>query len=66
MSGKYNGLQSKIIAVNKLAKRVPCASHSLNLVGKVAAECCSSAISFLNFLEAIYTFLLHQHIVMMN
>ncbi|VVC33884.1 Ribonuclease H-like domain,Domain of unknown function DUF4371 [Cinara cedri] len=56
MSGKYNGLQSKIIAVNKLATWVPCAAHSLNLVGKVAAECCSSAISFFNFLEAIYTF----------
>jgi len=66
MSGKYNGLQNKIIAVNKLATWVPCAAHSLNLVGKVAAECCSSAISFFNFLEAIYTFLLHQHIVMMN
>ncbi|KAF0693319.1 zinc finger MYM-type protein 1-like, partial [Aphis craccivora] len=56
MSGKYNGLQSKINAVNKLATWVPCAAHSLNLVGKVAAECCSSAISFFNFLEAIYTF----------
>ncbi|KAE9523745.1 hypothetical protein AGLY_015805 [Aphis glycines] len=56
MSGKYNGLQSKIIAENSLATWVPCAAHSLNLVGKAAAECCSFTISFLNFLEEIYVF----------
>lgn len=41
MSGKYNGLQSKIIAENSLATY---AAHSLNLVGKAAAECCSFTI----------------------
>jgi len=56
MSGKYNGLQSKIIAENSLATWVPCAAHSLNLVGKAAAECCSFTISFFNFLEEIYVF----------
>lgn len=56
MSGKYNGLQSKIIAENSLATWVPCAAHSLNLVGKAAAECCYFAISFFNFLEEIYVF----------
>ncbi len=35
--------------------------NSLNLVGKAAAECCQAAISFFDFLEAIYVFsqLLH-------
>lgn len=33
ISSRYNGLQSKIIAENKLATWVPCAAHSLNLVG---------------------------------
>lgn len=56
MSGKYNGLQSKIIAENSLAMWVPCAAHSLNLVGKAAAERCSFTISFFNLLEEIYVF----------
>lgn len=51
---------------NRLAIWVPCAAYSLNLVGKVAAECCSSTISIFNFLEAIYSFLMYQHIVMIN
>lgn len=57
MGGKYNGFKSKIITENRLATWwVPCAAYSLNLVGKVAAECCSSAISFFGFSEAIYNF----------
>ncbi|XP_065645338.1 uncharacterized protein LOC136075828 [Hydra vulgaris] len=51
MSGKYNGLQSKILKNNKLASWIPCATHSLNLVGKAAAECCTGAVEFFDFLE---------------
>lgn len=33
MSGKYNGLQTRSKEINKFADYVPCAAHSLNLVG---------------------------------
>ena len=56
MSGKYNGLQSKVVAENDLASWIPCAAHSLNLVAKAAAECCTAAIDFFDFLEKIYVF----------
>ena len=56
MSGKFNGLQAKVAAVNPLAYWLPCAGHSLNLVGKAAAECCTQAIAFFDFLEAIFVF----------
>ena len=32
MSGKYNGVQAVINNLNQLAKYVPCAVHTLNLV----------------------------------
>lgn len=38
MTGKYKGLQAHILQVSKYAKFVPCAAHSLNLVGLQAAE----------------------------
>lgn len=56
MSGKYNGLQSKVLENNKLASWIPCATHSLNLVGKAAAECCIAAVEFFDFLEQLYVF----------
>ena len=33
MSGRYNGLQAHICQINPLAHYIPCAAHSLNLVG---------------------------------
>lgn len=56
MSGKFNGLQAKVAAVNPLAYWIPCAGHSLNLVGKAAAECCTQAIAFFDFMEALFVF----------
>ncbi|XP_042204329.1 uncharacterized protein LOC121854007 [Homarus americanus] len=56
MRGRYNGLQAKVVAENHHAIWIPCAGHSLNLVGKAAAECCQEAISCFYFLEAIYVF----------
>jgi len=56
MSGKYNGLQSKVLGNNKLASWISCAAHSLNLVGKAAAECCTTAVEFFDFLEQLYVF----------
>ena len=56
MSGKYNGLQAKVMEKNSLAAWIPCAAHSLNLVGKSAAECCLSAVQFFDFIEKLYVF----------
>ncbi|XP_065664481.1 uncharacterized protein LOC136086134 [Hydra vulgaris] len=56
MCGKYNGLESKILKNNKIASWIPCAKHSLNLVGKAAAECCTAAVEFFDFLKQLYVF----------
>ncbi|CAH2306720.1 zinc finger MYM-type 1-like [Pelobates cultripes] len=57
MSGHYKGLQARIVNMNKYAKYVPCFGHSLNLVGKDAANSCSEAVRFFfNFVQALYTF----------
>ena len=46
ISGRYNGLQAKVAAVNYHAVWIPCAGHSLNLVGQASAECCQAAVAF--------------------
>ena len=46
MSGQYTGLQARIREINPLAVYVPCAAHSLNLVGVHAVECCPEATKF--------------------
>ena len=51
MSGKYNSLQVKVAAKNKLAEWIPCTGHSLNLVVKAAAECCPASVAFFDCLE---------------
>lgn len=56
MSGRYNGLQAKVAAENKLATWIPCAGHSLNLVGKASVECIPAAVAFFDLLENIYVF----------
>ena len=40
MSGRYTGLQARIHQLNEFVIYVPCAGHSLNLVGVKVAECC--------------------------
>lgn len=57
MSGIYSGVQARFREVNKLAEWVPCAAHSLNLVGSVAVECCTEAIKLFGVVQSIYTFL---------
>ena len=49
MSGKYKGMQAIIIERSHQAEYIPCVAHSLNLVGKCAAECCQSAVRFFMF-----------------
>ena len=46
ISDKYNGLQAKVAAKNKLVEWIPSTGHSLNLVVKAAAECCPASVSF--------------------
>ena len=40
MSGRYNGMQQKVRERNVYAEYIPCAGHSLNLVGRAAVDCC--------------------------
>lgn len=43
MSGVYKGLGGQIQEVNPLANWIPCAAHSLNLVGMNSVDCCAEA-----------------------
>lgn len=54
MSGIYSGVQARLLAVNPLAVWIPCAAHSLNLVGVEAAKCCLLAVNFFGLLQCIY------------
>lgn len=56
-SGCYNGLQSHISNINNLTIYIPCAAHSLNLVGVSAAGSCNGAISSFRFVQALHNFL---------
>lgn len=56
MAGVYNGLQAKIKEKAPLALFIPCAAHSLNLVGSSAAESCGEACKFFMLLQEIYVF----------
>lgn len=56
MSGIYGGLQAKIKSDNHLAKYVPCAAHSINLVVQHSAACCMEVTSFFGLVEEIYVF----------
>lgn len=56
MSGIYSGLQRRIKNHSSTAFFVPCASHSLNLVGNNAAESCSDALHFFSFCQNLFTF----------
>ena len=62
MSGRYNGLQARIKQLNKFAEYVPRFAHSLNLVGKCAAECCEEASIFLLLSKISTLFFLHPPI----
>ena len=56
MSGCYNGLQAQICQINSLAYYIPCAAHSLNLVGVSAAESCANAIPFFGLVHTLFNF----------
>ena len=56
MSGKYCGMQALIKEQNDLCIYVPCCAHSLNLVGKAAANTCSAAVKFFDFVQEVHVF----------
>lgn len=56
MAGQYSGLQKRINDKSELALFIPCAGHSLNLVGNSAAGCCLQAIIFFDFVQCLYNF----------
>ncbi|XP_072161308.1 zinc finger MYM-type protein 1-like [Bemisia tabaci] len=56
MSGIYSGVQARIKELCSHAEYVPCAAHSLNLVGSSAVESCVMAISFFSLLQELYNF----------
>lgn len=58
MSGRYNGLQAKIKELNPLAIYIPCAAHSLNLVGTHAVQCSNKASQFFLEIQHLNTLIL--------
>ena len=56
MAGRYNGMQQKILERNKFAKFIPCAGHSLNLLGHSAVDCCLDAVNCFGIINETYTF----------
>ncbi|CAM1326808.1 Uncharacterised protein r2_g3576 [Pycnogonum litorale] len=56
MAGRYNGMQQKILEKNKYAVYIPCAGHSLNLVGRAAVDCCLDAVNFFAIVQQVHTF----------
>ena len=53
MSGRYAGLQALLRNVNPLAFYTPCMTHSLNLVGVSAVDCCVDVVSFFGFVQTL-------------
>ena len=56
MSGKYSGVQARVLEENDKAIYIPCMAHSLNLSGASAAESCVNAVTFVGFVEKLYVF----------
>lgn len=56
MSGCYQGMQQKILEENKFAVFIPCAGHSLNLVGRSAVDSCPIAVNFYLTVQQLYNF----------
>lgn len=56
MAGVYKGVQAQILQRNTNARFVPCAAHTLNLVGVHAAAISATMISAFGTIQAIYNF----------
>lgn len=56
VSGLYKGMQSRIRNINPLAQWVPCAAHTLNLVGVNTVNCCLQTDEFFTFVQSVSNF----------
>jgi len=56
MAGRYKGMQQKLLEKNEYALFIPCAAHSLNLIGRSAVGCCLNAVNFFSLIQLLYTF----------
>ena len=56
MAGKYTGVQARIKNISPMADFVPCAAHSLNLVGANSIESCTQAVNYFGLIQAVYVF----------
>lgn len=57
MAGKYNVVQSKICQINELARFVPCAAHSLNVIGFHAEKNVThSMVTFFGVVQQIFVY----------
>ncbi|XP_065673947.1 zinc finger MYM-type protein 1-like [Hydra vulgaris] len=56
MSGKYSGLQARLKERSQLAFYIPCAGHSLSLVGQCSVTKCINSINYFGVLQSLYSF----------
>lgn len=56
MAGKYKGVQAHVNRINNFAQFVPCAAHSLNLIGVHASEVTTTVITCFGLAEKIFTY----------
>lgn len=57
MSGRYNGLQAHLKRRNPLIHYIPCAAHSLNLVGVNSIDRCGTEVSqYFDLIQSLYNF----------
>ena len=56
MAGIYNGAQAFITQQNNHARFVPCAAHSLNLVGVHAASVSAGMIKFFGTVQSVFNY----------
>ena len=56
MSGKYSGLQARLKERSELAFYIPCAGHSLNLVGQCRVSECINSINYFGVPEFVFIF----------
>ncbi|XP_045456064.1 zinc finger MYM-type protein 1-like [Melitaea cinxia] len=56
MAGVYNGVQALLKEKKKSADYVPCAAHSLNLVGQESVKVATEIVNFFGIVQQIYVF----------
>uniref|UniRef100_A0A8P4KG01 TTF-type domain-containing protein n=1 Tax=Dicentrarchus labrax TaxID=13489 RepID=A0A8P4KG01_DICLA len=56
MSGAYKGVQARIKQISSLAQWVPCAAHTLNLVGVNSVNYYEETEQFFSFVQALFNF----------